>query len=58
MERRSYADPTVLTSGGWAATDRSNGRFDRRDLSRMAYTMLTDEKVALYHRVLHGKAWQ
>ena len=35
-----------------------DGRFDRRDLARLACTTLDDEQVDLYHAVLHGKAWQ
>ncbi len=35
-----------------------DGGFDRRDLSRMTRTTLGDEKVDLYHAVLHGKTWQ
>lgn len=35
-----------------------DGRFDRRDLARLACLTLDDEEVDLYHAVLHGKAWQ
>ena len=35
-----------------------DGRFDRRDLSRMARTTPDGEKVDLYHAARHGKAWQ
>ena len=35
-----------------------DGRFDRRDLTRMACTTPEDEKVDLYHEALHGRAWQ
>jgi hypothetical protein len=35
-----------------------DGRFDRRDLERMARTPLKPEKVDLYHAELHSKAWQ
>ena len=35
-----------------------DGRFDRRDLARMARTTLKAEKVDLYHAELHSKAWQ
>ena len=35
-----------------------DGRFDRRDLARLACTTLADEPVDLHHAVLHGKAWQ
>ena len=35
-----------------------DGRFDRRDLTRLACTTLDDEQVDLHHGVLHGKAWQ
>ena len=35
-----------------------DGCFDRRDPARMTRTTLDDEKVDLYHAVLHGKTWQ
>ena len=35
-----------------------DGRFDRRDLTRMARTTLKQEQVDLYHAELHSKAWQ
>lgn len=35
-----------------------DGRYDRRDLARLACTTLDDEQVDLHHRVLHGKTWQ
>ncbi|MCY4519331.1 MAG: transposase, partial [Caldilineaceae bacterium] len=35
-----------------------DGCFDRRDPARRTRTTLDDEKVDLYHAVLHGQTWQ
>lgn len=52
--RFPYAGPHACRPGHRRQFD---GRFNRRDLSRMSRTTPEGEQVDLYHAELHGKAW-